>query len=126
MAQAFLERSFEGTVSDASAARLFVQAALETLGLAGFDDALIVVGELVVNAVLHAKSPFTVTLCRTGDVLRVAVKDGSAKPPAKVVHVLLSPSGRGIDIVDQLATRWGWEPDVAGGKTIWADLRIHP
>ena len=92
------------------------------------DDALLVVSELVTNAVRHApgQAGLELELVAHADRLRITVTDGSAIRPV-VAHLQHTrPSGRGLHIVQALAARWGVDhlPD---GKRVWAELATpHP
>jgi hypothetical protein len=87
-------------------------------------DAALLVTELVANVVDHVggDSAFTVELALSGDWLRIAVVDGSAVRP--VVRELSAerPRGRGLLMVQAIASRWGCE-DHHGGKRVWVELR---
>ena len=87
------------------------------------EDAVLVVTELVANVVDHARTPFRLTLRLTGSVLRVAVADGSGRPPAVQPVDLLAVRGRGLQVVDAIAQRWGWQ-EIEDGKVVWADLEV--
>lgn len=107
-----------------SAARDFIATALRRAGAAAetLFDAQLVVSELATNAVFHARSEFSVAIRISGPVVRIAVRDGSAARP-----VLLDPgptrgSGRGIALIEGLASDWGIE-SAHSGKTVWAELR---
>ena len=85
-------------------------------------DAALVLSELVGNAVRHADGDtLQVRLRRTGDVLRIAVRDGSAAWPTPREASTEDESGRGLLIIDALSHGWGWEP-LANGKVVWADV----
>jgi hypothetical protein len=87
------------------------------------DDAAVIVTELATNAVLHARTEFTVTMCRgPAGEMRLAVRDASLVPPRQRQVAPLDGSGRGLRLVEALSTGWGAEP-LADGKVIWADLR---
>jgi anti-sigma regulatory factor (Ser/Thr protein kinase) len=87
-------------------------------------DAELVMSELASNAVVHARSPFTV-LARCGPArLKIAVRDSSVAQPAIREISELAPSGRGLRIVDMLARDWGVEPS-ADGKTVWAEIALE-
>lgn len=77
--------------------------------------------ELVTNAVRHGPEAGQVTLSATlvdGDY-RVAVKDESPVPP-RLRHVgARAPGGRGVMLVDRLASAWGVDPVGAGAKSVW-------
>lgn len=113
-------REFPRDVQSARAARQFV---LRELTPRSDDmtcaDAAIVIGELAANAVLHAGTPFTVTLSFLPDGVRIAVRD--TVPLSAGAPSLMLRAGHGLDAVAQLATRWAVEPQ-ADGKVIWADL----
>ncbi len=91
------------------------------------DDALIMTSELVTNAVVHGRAELQVSLHRTTPALWVAVAD---KEPALPVlpDEPLDPtrvSGRGLYIVNRLATTWGVDLlDGTSGKTVWFRLNI--
>jgi MEDS: MEthanogen/methylotroph, DcmR Sensory domain len=104
------------------AARHFVAGALRQWGApwaAGplAVDAAIVATELASNAVLHARSDFTVTVDRRPDAIRITVRDGS--PLAAPLAVA---AGHGLDLVNAVAARWGARSLAAGGKLVWAEL----
>jgi serine/threonine-protein kinase RsbW len=86
------------------------------------DDAALVLSELVGNAVRHAEGDTVqVRLRRTADVLRIAVRDGSAAQPAPREASFEDESGRGMLIIEALSRRWGCEP-LAQGKIVWAEV----
>jgi anti-sigma regulatory factor (Ser/Thr protein kinase) len=90
-------------------------------GLCG--DAQTVVSELVTNAVRHAGTPVQLTLSRIGDGLRVQVRDGSAVPARPRPSDPFDASGRGLQLVAALTTRWSTSRRESG-KLVTADL--HP
>lgn len=83
--------------------------------------ALLVATELVTNAVEHAGTRLDVLVTYDGAVLQIAVEDGRAAPPRlrQVDHG--APRGRGLRIVDAIATSWGTVPHTTG-KTVWAQV----
>jgi anti-sigma regulatory factor (Ser/Thr protein kinase) len=86
--------------------------------------AVLLTSELVSNAIMHARSPVTLTVTLDDDRLSVAVADDSATTPAPRDKTIPSAaSGRGLQIVDALATNWGVDP-AAGGKTVWFELSL--
>jgi hypothetical protein len=117
-------RTFALSRSAPAAARHFALRALPGLGAEDLaDDVALVVTELAANAVLHARTGFTVALAAGPDLLRISVKDGdpAGTPRAAPLH--------GLGAVDALALRWGVEPLGAGqapgaaGKEVWVELR---
>lgn len=104
------------------AARRFLQDALDGWGADGFSwTATQILSELATNAVLHAGTSFTVTLTLSGDVLRLAVTDSSARSPRERHYGLEATTGRGVQLVAALSRTWGVDAE-PGGKTVWCDL----
>lgn len=90
------------------------------------EDALLVISELITNAVVHALPPAVLRLSRVVDgshVLRVEVTDaGAAAADGRpVVEPDADEYGRGLDIVTALAAECGTRVH-AGGITWWAKL----
>jgi anti-sigma regulatory factor (Ser/Thr protein kinase) len=78
--------------------------------------------ELATNAVLHAHSPFTVSVQVDQGWVRVEVTDSSpVLPPKPRLPRPDATSGRGLVLVDILATRWGSER-LETGKRVWFEL----
>jgi anti-sigma regulatory factor (Ser/Thr protein kinase) len=88
------------------------------------DNACLVVTELVTNAIRHAGTALQLTVILNDDVVRVEVTDTSGNVVERTPGVAssASESGRGLHIVDALASEWGVE-SAPGGKRVWADLR---
>ena len=85
------------------------------------DRALLVVSELIVNAVEHGRPPVRAGVdCRSG-LLRLEVSDGSDDEPRLSSPGLDAESGRGVALVASLSSAWGVRPE-AVGKTVWCDL----
>ena len=87
------------------------------------DDAGLLVSELVSNVVDHADTgtSLTLELSLAGEWLRISVADGSAIRPVVRELSYDRPRGRGLQLVEALADRWGVE-DHHGGKRIWFEL----
>jgi MEDS: MEthanogen/methylotroph, DcmR Sensory domain len=86
------------------------------------DDAALVVTELAANAIVHARSGFTLALWAHRDVLRISVRDRSPLPRPEDGPALPPAPLHGLGAVDALAKRWGVEPLGTAGKTVWVDL----
>lgn len=126
----------------------------ETVAERGLDDstvsdAVLIVSELVTNAVLHARTPIDVGVLVEGASVHIEVRDGSdrpvlppapAPPPVPVTDLFdepipddldslinaLATTGRGMELVTKLAARWGVTAHVVG-KTVWAEVgRLEP
>lgn len=83
---------------------------------------LLVVSELVANAVRFARGPLTVRLIRGGHgQLLCEVGDKGNGRPRLGRKDLLGDGGRGLHVVHGLTTRWGvrWTDD---GKVVWASV----
>jgi serine/threonine-protein kinase RsbW len=110
-------------------ARHTVRDALRDDGVAGpvVDDVLLVLSELVGNAVRHARpvaeGALLVAWRVSGDQVEVGVTDGGAttRPDPLAAHESAS-SGRGLAIVRALTTSWRVEGDGTEGHTVWAVL----
>lgn len=87
------------------------------------DAAELVASELAVNAIRHGRPPATLALQRLPGRLRVEVaNDPGATVPALGPLDHQESSGRGLGLVDQLATDWGWDHDIQGCITVWAEI----
>lgn len=85
------------------------------------DDAVLIVSELVTNAVVHAGTEVRVRLERLpDDAVRLEVADDSTRP-LRPRRVTMARTGRGLALVDVLATRYGVEGR-PNGKVVWAEL----
>ncbi len=87
------------------------------------DDALLLVSEVVTNAVLHARSDLVLRVHQEGDRLRVSVDDREGTRMPRRVSGDDGESGWGLKIVDMLARGWGVET-TGDGKRVWFDLAI--
>lgn len=87
------------------------------------DTALLLVSELVTNAVLHAKTAIGLTVAQRAGTVRVSVADDSPEGPVRRAATLDSFGGRGMTLIDTLATRWGVERHPGDGKTVWFELQ---
>lgn len=109
------------------AARHFVTALLERRPYgdrAPADDAQLVVSELATNAVVHAGTPFSVSVRCDGAAIRVSVHDRSLTQPILREAGPSARSGRGLRLVASVARDWGVET-ACDGKTVWAELPLR-
>jgi anti-sigma regulatory factor (Ser/Thr protein kinase) len=121
-------RSFPAVPESTRAARRFVLQAAGDVPPALHDAIAVMVAELAMNAVQHARTEFEVTIDRAGATMRVEVTDsGGGRPAAQPMPPPQSLRGRGLPIVDGLADAWGVIPSPHGpGKSIWFQVSIPP
>lgn len=83
------------------------------------DDVLLTVSELITNAHVHAHSDAQLILTWDSRCLHVSVHDSDPDLPTPRALDTTSPGGRGLALVDALATDWHTheQPD---GKTVTA------
>jgi anti-sigma regulatory factor (Ser/Thr protein kinase) len=89
--------------------------------------ALLVLSELVTNAVLHGAEPIQVCVSKHSDVLRLEVSDGDAHTSEIVplaARASEEPGGRGMHIVNALSRGWGVTRH-DDGKTVWAEVELE-
>ncbi|MEV5777790.1 ATP-binding protein [Streptomyces antimycoticus] len=89
------------------------------------DDVMIVVGELVANAVRHALAAHPdrhgwLGLMNTASTVTCAVQDPSPNSPLPRTATAHDTRGRGLLIIDELAHDWGYSLHGSAGKTVWA------
>ena len=109
------------TVGSASQARDFVLQHLADHDLSYLtDDVQLVVSELATNALVHARTPFTVSLRALDRSVLLTVRDGAMSGPMVVAPRNLDLGGRGMMIVQGLSRDWGVSVDAGGGKSVWA------
>lgn len=113
------ERSFSPAPGSVVEVRRFVSQHLPAGAPA--HDIVLVGSELASNAIVHARTPFDVTIVADG-VIRLEVTDRSTAVPVKID----SPDGRGrgLNVVDTIATRWGVEVSPTG-KKIWVEIAFQ-
>ncbi|GAA3416571.1 ATP-binding protein [Streptosporangium vulgare] len=89
------------------------------------DDVVLVVGELLANAIVHGEPVVRLSLWASPDEFQVQVTD---RGPGRPRHLALdpeSPHGRGLAIVRALAHDTGVTPlPNRPGKTVWARWRL--
>src|SRR6202034_3524919 len=121
-----------GRPEEVSAARAFIARTLAATGkVRTFDSdaATLLTSELVTNAIQHTASgapggTVTIVVVNVPDgVLVEVIDDGSADTPV-VKRDVLTTSGHGLLLVQQLAAQWGYLRDPAG-TTVWFHLSCH-
>ncbi|MEV5956502.1 SpoIIE family protein phosphatase [Streptomyces sp. NPDC051987] len=88
------------------------------------DAVLLVVSELVTNALVHTQGPVRLELTLRGARVRVCVSDSSPRAPAKPVIVdWESTGGRGLLLVEAVSESFGTMP-MAGGKQVCSEIAV--
>lgn len=87
---------------------------------------VLLISELVTNAVVHTGCPAVLRMlfgagAAEAGTVRVEVADSCARPPRPRHADGDDTNGRGLELVDGLADRWGWRPEGAG-KSIWCEV----
>ncbi len=113
--------------SAASIARQFVEDNRDHIRPDLVEDAQLLVTEVVTNAVLHGRGEITLMVRVDAPRIGVAVADSGEDLPVKSrgTPSPSQPSGRGLMIVDALASVWGVtpNPDPSPGKIVWFELQ---
>src|SRR3954464_3171846 len=104
-------------------ARRLLLAALDGREDPAVDDAVLVISELVTNAVRHTRTVLFVLVTIENHTLHVDVTDDNPTLPVPPDPEHDATSGRGLRIVDALATRWGVTPTTEG-KVVWFEMQL--
>lgn len=86
-------------------------------------DAMLVVSELVTNAVRHANSAAAVVIHRSEGGVRIEVRDNGDGMPDPQPPSETAEHGRGLMIVSALSTAWGIDA-TPRSKTVWVELSM--
>jgi len=117
---------FTGRAAEVGRAREFVRSVLG-VDWPELDDVLLLVSEIASNAVRHTASAdeggsFTLTITVSTGTVRVEVADsGSSSAPRLQPDQDDLTSGRGLRIVDTLASCWGHTGDELG-RVVWFEM----
>jgi len=122
-------RVFAGQPAQVAQARRFVGRVLSAgvvadVGLTA--DAVLLTSELAANAIKHTASgqggTFAVIIWPRPPAIRICVTDGGAPTgPSVAAPGPLTASGRGLAIVEALASQWGHHAGPSG-RTVWFEL----
>ncbi|WP_298458701.1 ATP-binding protein [uncultured Cellulomonas sp.] len=124
------QRSIDAELSSVAPARRWAREKFDAAGVepAVRDLLVLLVSEVVTNAVEHAAPPLLLRIDVTDEATRVEVEDRARELPILKDPEPSEPGGRGIKFVDDLATRWGTEPPSTpdGVKTVWFEVAHRP
>lgn len=121
--------SLPASAPAAGLARRATYEALRSWGVAHLQEtALLLVSELVTNAVQHSRMGSSTIMLRLGltpAALRIEVIDADPRWPRPRQPAGLDESGFGFVLVAALARSWGLR-DTPAGKAVWAELDTRP
>lgn len=104
-------------------ARLHTRHILREWNLAGMsDDTELIVSELVTNALAASAgspSPIGLWVLSDGHRVLILVSDASPQPPVPMNPNAVTKRGRGLMIVEAIASKWDWYT-IQRGKVVWA------
>ena len=117
-------RMFPGSRQEVRNVRAFVGEAVD--GCPAADDVILLASEVVTNAIIHTASgkdgTFTVVVHPLDGMVRVEVHDGGSETPPGIRSADdQAISGRGLGMVESLATRWGHLGD-QNGRVVWFEV----
>ncbi len=113
-------------------ARRFTLATMRQWDVTGRgDDIVLVVSELLTNAMRHAagsrsRGAIRLGLIQPGPYVLCAVADPSELVPVPREPDYLAETGRGLHVISALSDRWGCTRPGAAGKVVWAMFRLCP
>lgn len=104
--------------------RRLTRSVLESWGLGGLGEvAEQLVSELLANVVRHTGGrSFGLRMTRRPGGVRIEVRDPSRALPCLIIGDPTDESGRGLQLVNLLADRWGADL-MSRGKSVWFELR---
>jgi anti-sigma regulatory factor (Ser/Thr protein kinase) len=109
-------------VQSARAARLFIKERLNAWGREDLTEAAeLLTNELVTNSILHAGTDIVVEASHEPEVVRIEVSDFEGSAVARRRGALDDERGRGLELVDALASSWGVVRS-PGRKTVWFEI----
>jgi anti-sigma regulatory factor (Ser/Thr protein kinase) len=87
------------------------------------DTVALLVTELVTNAILHARTPLQLVIKTAPDHVRLCVEDASDRHPERRTYPSDAVTGRGLALVEHLASSWGVDA-TESGKVVWCEIPI--
>jgi anti-sigma regulatory factor (Ser/Thr protein kinase) len=112
-------QTFGNSPGSVAAARRFAANAVQGVPAETLETVKLMVSELATNCVRHADSQFDLTVIQTEHEIRVEATDYGGGEPTMLSPGPAEPTGRGLMIIDMLATTWGSEHPSASGKMVW-------
>jgi anti-sigma regulatory factor (Ser/Thr protein kinase) len=120
-----IAETFGADPGSARAARQWCLPFLRSWAGSATNDSLLVLSELVTNAIVHGSGPIDVRVMHRDNEIRIEVSDQARGVVAVADRGPEALGGRGLLLVRELAARWGVDPGDPG-KTVWAELPVDP
>lgn len=94
------------------------------------ETAALIVAELAANAVLHGRVPgrdIALRLTRSPETIRIEIADARGESLPRLLPSPLpdAETGRGLLLVEALASRWGVDTEPGPGKRVWAECAME-
>lgn len=118
-------KEFDGVPESVPAARAWAMALLDQLPADVRSSTALLISELATNALLYGEGKFAVSVSYmpTDRIARVEVRDAGAGLPTMQNPASSVEHGRGLRLVQALATRWGVQRSPVGrSKTVWFEV----
>jgi anti-sigma regulatory factor (Ser/Thr protein kinase) len=114
-------RSLPAEPAAVSQARSVVRLSLALTDEDLVDLVVLLADEVVTNAVVHGVGPIDLAVDANEERVKVMVGDRSEVPPSPRLAPRYAEDGRGLSIVEAIASRWGVSPTEAG-KSVWFEI----
>ncbi|MDA0166534.1 SpoIIE family protein phosphatase [Solirubrobacter ginsenosidimutans] len=117
--------SIDDDVRAVHQARSFTRGTLDewSLPVSLARDAILLVSEMVTNAIVHGRAPIHLHLRHAREHLVVEVEDTATAVPRKLRPTTNDVHGRGLQLVAMMADEWGTRP-IHDGKSVWCALEL--
>ncbi len=117
-------KTFDHVAESVGQARRFASQAMGRAPSEVAETVILMVSELASNCIRHTDSRFELTVIRSAAEIRVEATDRGGGEPVIRSPGLADPTGRGLQIVDMLASNWGVEHLPEKGKTVWFTVPV--
>ncbi|HEY6623004.1 MAG TPA: ATP-binding protein [Acidimicrobiales bacterium] len=116
-----MTRSLQAEPAAVSEARSVVRRSMEPSDNGLVALVVLLADEVVTNAIVHGRGPIDIAVEADDERVKVMVRDRSEIPPLPQRAARYAEGGRGLSIVEAVASRWG----VVGahpGKAVWFEV----
>lgn len=116
-----VSRSLPAEPAAVSEARSVVRLSLEPTDQELVEVVVLLADEVVTNAIVHGKGPIDLDVEANEERVKVMVGDRSEAQPLPRLPERYAEDGRGLSIVEAIASRWGVSPTEVG-KSVWFEI----